>query len=104
MSEYIIRTDKPIECCAECPIRHSQGSAWCQYLMKWTPDKEEIERLPDCPLVELPPHGKLIDADLAEEVMREVGKIHTSLQQRSMIKVAINTLKSAPIILEASEE
>ena len=26
-------------------------------------DAEEGERLPNCPLIELPPHGRLIDAD-----------------------------------------
>lgn len=99
MSEYVFRTDKPIKYCYECPINNSENGRCELGVATYGLDVPK-----HCPLKELPPHGKLIDADLAEEVMREVGKIHTSLLQRSMIEVAINTLKSAPIILEASEE
>lgn len=49
--------------CAECPCEHYE----CMLLEK---DAEDImpyftgdKRHPDCPLIELPPHGRLVDAD-----------------------------------------
>ena len=49
--------------CKECPF--SDHEAWCLIPGSWKeryycPDDERSEH---CPLIELPPHGRLIDAD-----------------------------------------
>lgn len=43
--------------CYECPM---ESANWCNILDKRV---ESIDRLQDCPLVEIPPHGRMIDAD-----------------------------------------
>jgi len=97
MSEYVFETNEPIEGCAKCPIRHKQGSAWCQYLMKWTPTNEETERHPNCPLKELPPHGRLI---AVTDVMKELAV--TTLDSDTY-DLVVHILDRIPTVLEASE-
>ena len=45
-----------------CGVNHQNASMW--------------ERLPNCPLIELPPHGRLIDADnlLTDKSINIIGK------------------------------
>lgn len=105
MSEYVFKTDEPIKGCAKCPMRHRQGSAWCQYLMKWTPTNEETERREDCHLVELLPHGNLKDTDFIIEKLTD--KIYDSniyrVESSELIEQMIEIIKNAPTILEATE-
>ena len=42
-----------------CITAHSRGYTWTPF----------GKRMPDCPLIELPPHGRLIDADELKEVL-----------------------------------
>lgn len=102
MSEYVFKTDEPIEGCAKCPMRYKQGSAWCQFLLKWTPTNEETERHPDCPLVELPSHGRLIDAD---ELLnwKNITCVDTGWWETDYDCVKKKIILKAPTILEASE-
>ncbi len=46
-------------------------------------------RAKDCPLVEIPPHGRLIDADVFEEMLNSKGGIK---------------LKDVPTVIESEEE
>ena len=51
--------------CEDCHLE-SFCSLWVEArrICKWSPDNREASiRHPDCPLIELPPHGRLIDAD-----------------------------------------
>lgn len=57
MSEYVFRTEEPIECCERCPLSKDDGSCG---LGAWT-YSHGISI--SCPLKELPPHGRLIDVD-----------------------------------------
>lgn len=55
------------ECCFSCGLSHSAfyRCLGCSLTGKTiTADRAEKMRMKDCPLVELPPHGRLIDADL----------------------------------------
>lgn len=64
----LIKGIKMPKCCADCPCFYDFIS--CQALFDGTDDfsmsgfDEFKERLPNCPLIEVPtPHGRLIDAD-----------------------------------------
>lgn len=62
---YIVPMKKPI--CINCPFRNLD-SCTLIYLMsdkdsEVTVHVNEMTVSPDCPLIELPPHGRLIDAD-----------------------------------------
>lgn len=63
---YIIPMEKPKRC-GLCPCFHAEHPMHCQ-AVKAHKDKRIIAPygapIPDwCPLIELPPHGRLIDAD-----------------------------------------
>lgn len=68
MADILIRMEMPIVC-GRCPIEQfNEGFSWEMYccpLIKdgYTTDIREDERRDDCPLVELPEHGDLIDRD-----------------------------------------
>ena len=68
MSIIVKGMDMPTNC-TDCPLNHNQmacrvtGTRWwsdTMVLMNFDSDKE---RLHDCPLIELPPHGRLADLD-----------------------------------------
>ena len=58
--------------CKECPF--SDHEAWCLIPGDWRERyyMPEDERSEHCPLIELPPHGRLIDAD---ELMKKVKNV-----------------------------
>ena len=55
--------------CSGCPLNYDQmackvtGTRWWSDTMVLMGFDSDKERLYDCPLIELPPHGRLIDAD-----------------------------------------
>lgn len=61
----LIKGAKMPKCCEICPFNYDYFR--CNALGEKFDDKEEInfemQRLSDCPLVEVPPHGNLIDKD-----------------------------------------
>lgn len=82
-------------CCDDCNLE--------SYCNLWTRCRNEEERHPDCPLVEIPPHGDLVDRDalikdgwlcLHKEVMRMGGYAIHELPLKN---------PSIPVIIEAEE-
>ena len=67
------------ECCGYCPFEYKN---YC--MAKPSLAVESADRHPRCPLVPVPPHGRLIDADTIPERFSEVRDL-------------------APIIIEAEE-
>jgi len=76
------------------------------------------ERLPNCPLIELPPHGRLIDADALRASIREsidecqkwADEVDKDTMMYARISQSIGTFvecslraKAAPTIIEAEE-
>ena len=60
----MIRGMKLPDNCLECPLETDYGT--CGYYSLFVEadhDSEVWKRRDDCPLVEVPPHGRLIDAD-----------------------------------------
>ena len=68
----VIRGMKMPKSCDECPCYYETEGAWrneCEVLGKeYIADDYRPEW---CPLVELPPHGRLIDADIAEVIVTD---------------------------------
>lgn len=65
MSVLIKGMKMPISCWA-CPMSHPQFNGmetvlFCELLVKEA--EEDDGRLKNCPIIEVPPHGRLIDAD-----------------------------------------
>ena len=57
------------------------------------------ERPPHCPLVEIKPHGRLVDADALRESIKEARKRNPEIADDYFI--VANWLRSAPTIIEA---
>ena len=77
--------------CKNCPLRYSStGYAWCDITGESL--ALEIDMRDDtCPLIELPPHGRLIDADAIQDYNVE------TFGQRLLI------IDTAPTVIEGSE-
>lgn len=57
-------------------------------------------RLPDCPLVEVPPHGRLIDGEKAKEELRRAEALTRAFGYHNVI----DTISEVPTIIEAEED
>lgn len=68
MGVYIKGMKMPTSCYdCNCFIRDSDGSDYCCLLMQDIEDNHK--RDDDCPLIPVPPHGRLIDADALRQAM-----------------------------------
>ena len=94
--------------CKTCPF--SDHEAWCLIPGDWReryycPDDERSEY---CPLIELPPHGRMIDAD------EPMAKISTMMQEPDYqhegegwmvgLIMARDAIDEAPTVIEAEGE
>lgn len=85
---------------------------YCPFVEKTNPDEyvcmarnEEFSlvfghRDKDCPLVEIPPHDRLIDADAFEESISTLLQFPSDLVNGQWI---VNTIREQPTIIEAEE-
>jgi len=88
--------------CSDCPLNYDQmscivtGTRWWSDTMVLMGFDSDKERLHDCPLIELPPHGRMIDAD---ELKTAFPRCDNSMD----IKIASvrATINHAPTIIEA---
>ena len=78
----MIKGAKMPDGCVDCPCLNDENLMFCQITNHSLRDVDVFnERPKDCPIIELPPHGRLIDADalqkegwvLQKQVMRMGG-------------------------------
>ena len=83
--------------CAECFMDPPCSKALSGDIRVWE------ERLPDCPLVEIPPHGDLVDRD---KLMVDVMDSDLDHLQRDDWREVIQIVSDAGVVIEAegSEE
>ena len=79
--------------CAECFIGFCMQIG-CEHYIEF--NDCAITRHPDCPLRELPPHGRLIDADKLMQRMWD--------ETDCMISVPATFVRDAPTVIPASKE
>ena len=104
----VIRGMKMPKSCDECPCYYETEGAWrneCEVLGKeYIADDYRPEW---CPLVELPPHGRLIDAyELAIEILK-LQKYRFSIEDPEIFvsrRMVMQAIKDKPAIIEAEEE
>lgn len=111
----LIKGIKMPKCCADCPCFYDFIS--CQVLFEGTDDfsmsgfDEWKMRLPNCPLVEIPPHGRLIDADNLVSVIddefteqtRTLSNPIEVLKKAVLCGFAKDVITAAPTIIEVEE-
>jgi len=84
------------KCCGICP--YNKSSCYCGITKSEIDrDYEYAERLANCPLVLVPPHGDLIDRDV-------LISNHTIDQYDWSEVIDVEDVRNAPIIIEAEEE
>ena len=97
MSDILIKGMEIPKNCGECPfIFSSWGIEYYCHLAESSTSAEYVERekMTNCPLIELPPHGRLIDAD-------ELVRIWTGAQFYGSIKPIVD---ARPTVIEAEGE
>ena len=93
--------------CRDCPI---SGEWYCNALpsipawhKEYVASIEDQTRMDRCPLVPVPPHGRLIDADAL--LSQYKGNIWTAKTDYAEgLRDVANDIKNAPTIIEAEEE
>lgn len=88
----IIITDEIPKSCSYCAYR-------CGLPIDERPDRDR--RHPACPIRELPPHGRLIDADALQEYYEALDSDNGDYTESA--SETAETIANAPTILEASE-
>lgn len=106
----LIRGMEMPKACRECPLETDYGT--CGYYSLYVEaghDSDYEKRRDDCPLIELPPHGRLIDADELIKVFKahhdlfpEDGGIF-ELAERDAFQLSIADVVNAPTIIPAEE-
>ena len=102
----IIENMKMPKTCKECPF--SDHETWCLIPGDWRkryylPDDERSEH---CPLIELPPHVKLIDVNALLDEAEWYGERATydNPMPDGEEAVSVENILNAPTVIEAEEE
>ena len=98
MSDILIKKMEMPESCPECPF--ADYKMHCP-LTDNTYNWGIINRPSDCPLVEVPKHGRLIDADALTTYPKPIGKLMMFGGEYVYTQTAID---DAPTIIEAECE
>ena len=105
MSVLIKGMEMPKDC-PYCPLAHwnlKNEFTGCEIVKKYFSTEEMYaDGRPDfCPLVELPPHGRLIDADKLKEEFPHDEDWDYPVNTNSYV---VETIDKSPTIIEAEEE
>lgn len=107
MSIYIKGMEMPKNCC-QCPVNMEVCKRGYKYLLAH-PELYD-NRADDCPIIEIPPHGRLIDADALKaqwlEAEKRIGADEViPLPLRDYITDGcVYDLDNAPTIIEGDKE
>ncbi len=92
--------------CGVCHLRKSnENRVWCSVVGEYICFDTEFEgRKANCPLVEIPPHGRLIDADAFDERVRVAGGMseeELTEDFKDGVQTVLYMLSKQPTIIEA---
>ena len=106
MSVLIKGMEMPKDCNTCC--FHGFGDRDCKLIVcSLTGNSTPLSHIADCPLIEVPPHGRLIDGDNVIKLLREqlTGDRDTVYEYYDDgLEMAISELSIVPTIIEAEEE
>ena len=97
----IVKGMKMPDCCSECELNYDQiscsvtGTSWFSDTYVLMDFDTSTDKLGNCPLVEISPHGRLIDAD---ELMEHVGR--DRLDSRELI---YQMIENAQTVIKAED-
>lgn len=104
MGVYIKDMEKP-EACLACDFCNPfTEKPYCRRLMKVTP---KTTTLPDCPLIKVPPHGRLGDLDKLEQMFVDIDNAPYSgfdgTEPFYTAEDAAQIIRLAPTVIPAEE-
>lgn len=123
--DVLIKSMEMPTSCIYCPMLEGEiDDGLCHAASRWLDDEEywlwyqypegdiDTSKPSNCPLVPIPPHGRLIDADELKELFREtITGIATRTDMKGayehMIRASamvIEMIDDAPTVIEASED
>ena len=82
MSDILIKNKEMPKSCEECNLE-SFCSLWVDARRQFGDGKRTSVRHPDCPLIEVPKHGRLVDADALMKILSKVVDVNASIEQRN---------------------
>ena len=103
MSDVLIKGMEMPEGCYYCPVLIGKANCTCaitgtKIRIEKVREEMEDERLPDCPLVELPEHGRLGDLDKMRSDFEVVSKDYPEVW-----KLVSGIIDRTPTVVEATE-
>lgn len=102
MSIYIKGMEMPI-CCCNCPLAKLSPTGetlFCNYTLSTVPWDDKPF---DCPLIPVPPHGRLIDADALFDFILNIYKLSQGDARKAYSDV-LDTIVAAGDIIPADKE
>ena len=104
MGVYIKAMEMPTSCLrGGCPVDGASCHLWEEKY--WQSSAEPyLKRHPKCPLVEIPPHGRLIDADAAAKRGWTISRTYSASPTEMVYEAKTMTDEVLPTIIEAEEE
>lgn len=108
----MIKGAKMPDGCVDCPCLNEEHLMFCQVTNHSLRDVDVFnERPKDCPIIALPPHGRLIDADKLKDYFSDAYKlVETALHGVAYLLVSqayddlLRDIDNAPTIIEAEED
>ena len=106
MSVLIRGMEMPLSCWHSCTLKKvtMMGDIYCPLINKYLKRGEIGVRHPDCPLVEVEPHGRLIDATFEENHYASMLLDPTqdvTEQDKHKARIIIEALRMAGTVVEA---
>lgn len=100
MADILIMNIKMPKCCGLCPCFHYEHPMYCQASKDVKIEAPYIYVAKGCPLVEVPTHGRLIDADALQAELEE----HSYPSERCWYYAEVGQfIDEAETVLEASK-
>lgn len=96
MADILIKGMEMPEYCYDCPLHNSEYGS-CNIL-----DRATIDPPRDCPLVEVKPHGDLVDRDKLLK-LDNITFIDCGHWMADYEAVKTSVIENAPVVVEASE-
>ena len=102
MGVYIKNMEMPKNCnsCPMCFMRFCQAG---DRELNERETRPNAKRPEDCPLVPVPPHGRLGDLDKIERTLHEWESVVWDRNALQMLRDCINLVKATPTIIPAEE-
>ena len=103
MADYVIRSSREINGCDGCPCQNYNPIMrvpFCNLALETLTEEYAKQKPKWCPLVEVPTHGRLVEADSVKKIIRN----DVSSDCDECVGYTCGLIDEMPTIIEASQE